>query len=144
MRCSESGFPGAIRGRGLPLLLAGASGLGRSDNSRIAPPAGSLTIEDGRRPPCPRTPPSAQMKGTWSPGKPCASLPSGRGHAGSGGRLGLGHLPSNPPLPPRARERHPLPQRGAEPGAGLLLSSGEITHRGPRFSVPIDSLQHWT
>jgi len=25
------------------------------------------------RPPIPRTPPSAQMKGTWSPGKPCTS-----------------------------------------------------------------------
>ncbi len=38
----------------------------------------SLTTEKGGRPPCPRTPLARPKKGTWSPGKPCAPLPTER------------------------------------------------------------------
>ena len=88
---------------------------------------GSLTIEEGRRPPSPRTPPSVHMKGTRSPGKRCALSsvveerpPRLRGEAGPDGAC-----PPHFPSCPRARKNDiPFPQRGAEPGAALLLPGG--------------------
>ena len=74
----------------------------RSDE-RLVEPSGSLKIEKDGRPPGPRTPPSAQMKGTWSPGKPCVPLPSRRGTSRLRGEAGGGACALLAvPLPPRA------------------------------------------
>ncbi len=53
---------------------------------------GSLKTEKDGRPPGPRTPPSANLKETWSSGKPCS-------RSAPGGRPGRGHTPlhSSPP-----------------------------------------------
>src|SRR5215213_2312281 len=50
--------------------------------------AGSLTIEEGRPASVSKDAAVRPKKGTWSPGKLCASSPIGRGHAGSGGEAG--------------------------------------------------------
>ncbi|MEA2561165.1 MAG: hypothetical protein QOH06_2669 [Acidobacteriota bacterium] len=86
-------------GRGLPLREMGRR---------------SLKTEKDGWPPCPRTPPSANLKGTWSSGKPCVPLRRGEGRSAPGGGWDEGVCP--PSLPSHLR-------RGAEPGAGLLYFS---------------------
>src|SRR5688572_2861332 len=53
-----------------------------------------------------RCPP--KLKGTWSPGKPCALPHPGREQVGSGGRLGEGGCP--PDFPSRLASEVPSPE----------------------------------
>ena len=89
---------------------------GGMSNHESSSPGGSLKTEKDGRPPCPRTPPSAKLKGTRSPGKPCVLLLSRRGPVGSGGRPGEGACPPFfPPLTSRHENDIPLQARCRAP-----------------------------